>query len=153
MRTLRPPDRPSIARPCSTAPAPAAVSGSFSAAGISTPIRRIRSPCRARAVNGNATAPPMSVMNSRRLTWDMGLLLDVMRLRYTGDRPQEQRAFRLLVDLAAQRRAGGWFARESAFAHYAGPAPGPLNRKDCDIGSLARAMSTVFCTISTSVIL
>jgi hypothetical protein len=44
-------------------------------------------------VNGNATAPPMSVMNSRRLTWDMGLLLDVMRLRYTGDRPQEQRAF------------------------------------------------------------
>src|SRR5262249_47435451 len=32
----------------------------------STPTRRIRSPCCARAARGNAAAPPMSVMNARR---------------------------------------------------------------------------------------
>jgi len=34
---------------------------------MSTPIRRIRPPCCARAANGHATAaPPRMVMNSRR---------------------------------------------------------------------------------------
>jgi hypothetical protein len=37
-------------------------------AAISTPMRRIRSPCCARAASGHATvAPPSSVMKSRRL--------------------------------------------------------------------------------------
>ena len=35
--------------------------------GISTPIRRVRSGCCARAPNGHVTAPPINVMNSRRL--------------------------------------------------------------------------------------
>ena len=44
-------------------------SGSSAAVLISTPIRRIRSPCCALAVSGHvAAAPPMSVMKSRRFT-------------------------------------------------------------------------------------
>jgi hypothetical protein len=34
---------------------------------MSTPTRRIRSPCCAPAVSGHAAAPPSRVMNSRRL--------------------------------------------------------------------------------------
>src|SRR4051812_33871435 len=43
--------------------------GSPAAKGISTPMRRIRSPCCALATADHvaAAAPPMSVMNSRRL--------------------------------------------------------------------------------------
>jgi hypothetical protein len=44
-------------------------SGSLSASNISTPMRRIRSTCCARAASGQpAAAPPRSVMNSRRFT-------------------------------------------------------------------------------------
>ena len=43
----------------------ACTSGS-SAASMSTPMRRIRSGCCARAASGHAAAPPSSVMNSRR---------------------------------------------------------------------------------------
>jgi hypothetical protein len=34
---------------------------------MSTPIRRVRSGCCARAPNGHVTTPPINVMNSRRL--------------------------------------------------------------------------------------
>src|SRR6266540_5270668 len=45
----------------------AIASGSSAARLMSTPIRRIRPPCCARAANGHATAaPPRMVMNSRR---------------------------------------------------------------------------------------
>jgi HNH endonuclease len=40
----------------------------LSARPISTPIRRIRSPCCARAASGHAVAPPSNVMNARRFT-------------------------------------------------------------------------------------
>jgi len=44
---------------------PRCYSGSFSPYPISTPIRRIRSPCCARAASGHAAAAaPSSVMNS-----------------------------------------------------------------------------------------
>src|SRR6516164_2184900 len=47
---------------------PAFATGSFSSYGpMSTPMRRTRSPCCARAASGHAAAPPKSVMNSRRL--------------------------------------------------------------------------------------
>jgi hypothetical protein len=37
-------------------------------------MRRVRSACCARPAGGHAAAaPPSSVMNSRRLMWDMGL--------------------------------------------------------------------------------
>ena len=42
-------------------------SGSSAARFMSTPMRRIRSGCCARAASGHAAAPPSSVMNSRRL--------------------------------------------------------------------------------------
>ena len=45
----------------------ACASGSFSAGGINTPIRRIRSGCCAHAGSGaTSVAPPKQVMNSRR---------------------------------------------------------------------------------------
>src|SRR6516225_5961350 len=48
--------------------APNRASGSLSGQPISTPMRRIRSPCCARAASGHAAAaPPSSVMKSRRL--------------------------------------------------------------------------------------
>ena len=40
---------------------------------MSTPMRRIRSPCCARATIGHAAAPPRSVMNSRRLMCSLRL--------------------------------------------------------------------------------
>jgi hypothetical protein len=41
---------------------------------VNTPMRRIRSPCCARAASGQAVAaPPTSVMNSRRFMSNMGL--------------------------------------------------------------------------------
>src|SRR5262249_54943553 len=39
---------------------------------ISTPIRRTRSPCCARAESGHAAAPPRSVMNLRRFMSSIG---------------------------------------------------------------------------------
>jgi winged helix-turn helix protein len=46
-----------------------------SASGISTPMRRTRSPCCARAASGHAAAAlPNSVMNVRRFMSDMGFL-------------------------------------------------------------------------------
>jgi uncharacterized protein YchJ len=39
---------------------------------MSTSMRRTRSLCCARAVSGHAAAPPMSVMNSRRLNYLVG---------------------------------------------------------------------------------
>ena len=48
-------------------------SGSSAATAMSTPMRRMRSPCCARAASGHAAAaPPSSVMNSRRPMLDMG---------------------------------------------------------------------------------
>ena len=41
---------------------------SSAAEGMSTPIRRTRSPCCARAAMGHAAAPPSSVMKARRFT-------------------------------------------------------------------------------------
>src|SRR5262249_1470650 len=38
----------------------------------STPMRRMRSRCCARAVSGHAAAPPSSVTNSRLVAWTMG---------------------------------------------------------------------------------
>src|SRR6476646_9285363 len=40
---------------------------SLSGYGISRPSRRVRSGCCARATNGHVAAPPINVMNSRRL--------------------------------------------------------------------------------------
>ena len=64
---LRPSTQPSWCNPCRNAPIRAMDSGSSAARFMSTPIRRIRSPCCARAATGHAAAaPPMSLMNSRR---------------------------------------------------------------------------------------
>ena len=68
MRTLRPSIQPSCCKPPKNDAMRACASRSFAAGLISTPMRRIRSACCARATNGQAAAaPPSSVMNSRRL--------------------------------------------------------------------------------------
>src|SRR5262245_38959691 len=67
MRTLRPSDHPRFSSPRRNPASRAVISGSSSAKGASTAIRRIWSGCSARAASGHAAAPPMSVMNSRRL--------------------------------------------------------------------------------------
>ena len=67
MRTFRPSDHPSLASACRNAIARRGVSGSVSFVTVTTPTRRIPSPCCARAASGHAAAPPSSVMNSRRL--------------------------------------------------------------------------------------
>ena len=64
---------------------------SLSGQPISTPIRRTRSPCCARAATGHAAAPPSSDMNSRRLihypSTVLGkLLVDVRRGPVHNDR-------------------------------------------------------------------
>ena len=65
IRTLRPSVQPNCCKPCRNAPMRACPSASSVV--ISTPMRRIRSGCCARAANGHAAAaPPSSVMNSRR---------------------------------------------------------------------------------------
>src|SRR5262249_2639399 len=67
MRTLRPMVQPNSCIPCRNAPIRVGVSGSSAAKVISTPMRRIRSGCCARAASGHVAAPPSSVMNARRL--------------------------------------------------------------------------------------
>jgi hypothetical protein len=66
--TLRPSVQPSCCRPCANAAMRVCKSGSFAAVpAASTPMRRIRSGCCARAASGHTTAaPPRSVMKSRR---------------------------------------------------------------------------------------
>jgi hypothetical protein len=65
--SLCPLTHPSSRRPFSNAATRDCASGSLATRPISTPIRRIRSICCARAANGHAAAPWSSVMNSRRL--------------------------------------------------------------------------------------
>src|SRR6516225_1668543 len=69
MLTLRPTAQPASCRPCRNAATRLCPSGSSAAKCISTPMRRMRSPCCARAASGQAAAArPTSVMNSRRFT-------------------------------------------------------------------------------------
>src|SRR5262249_39314771 len=68
IRTLWPVLQPPSCRPCSAAVRRACSSGSSALRVMSTPPRRIRSRCCARAASGHAiAAPPNNVMNSRRL--------------------------------------------------------------------------------------
>ena len=68
MRTLRPTAQPASCNPCRNAARRACPSASSAARFMSTPTRRTRSVCCARAMSGHATAaPPRSDMNSRRL--------------------------------------------------------------------------------------
>jgi hypothetical protein len=70
---LRPSLQPNRCRLCWNAATRACASGSSSAWPMSTPIRRTRSGCCARAGSGQiAAVPPISVMNSRRLMPIMG---------------------------------------------------------------------------------
>src|SRR6516225_2781529 len=57
---------PASCNPCANAIIRACPSGSSVARLMSTPMRRMRSPCCARAVSGHAAAPPSAVSNSRR---------------------------------------------------------------------------------------
>jgi len=67
IRTLRPSVQPNCCSPSRNAASRAWSTGSLPAPPISTPIRRIRSVCCARAASGHVTAaPPSSVMKSRR---------------------------------------------------------------------------------------
>ena len=67
IRTLRPSVQPTSCNPCRNAVRRRDDSGSVAESPISTPMRRMRSDCSARATSGRAaTAPPSSVMNSRR---------------------------------------------------------------------------------------
>src|SRR5262249_36350761 len=71
IRTLRPTVQPNSCRPCRNAALRACPSASSAARFTSTPIRRIRSPCCARAASGHTTAaPPSSVMKSRASSLD-----------------------------------------------------------------------------------
>src|SRR5262245_12958919 len=77
---LRPSIQPSCCSPCRKAVLRSCVSGSSAAWFISTPMRRIRSPCCARAANGHAAAPPSSVMKSRRfILYIVHILLSTIR--------------------------------------------------------------------------
>src|SRR6516165_9555948 len=64
---LWPTVQPASCKLCRKAARRACPSGSSAARFMSTPTRRIRSPCCARAAIGHAAAPPSSVINSRRL--------------------------------------------------------------------------------------
>jgi hypothetical protein len=67
IHTLRPSVHPNCCSRCRNAPTRTCASASFAASGMSTPTRRIRSPCCARALSGHAaTAPPARAMKSRR---------------------------------------------------------------------------------------
>src|SRR5262245_20355753 len=69
MRTLLPLVQPSCCRPSRNAAKRAWPTGLSSANGVSTPMCRMCSVCSARAGSGQvAAAPPMSMMNWRRLT-------------------------------------------------------------------------------------
>src|SRR6516225_5125615 len=65
IRIPRPSFQPNCCNPCRNAATRACPSRS-SASPTSTPIRRVRSACCARAPSGHAAAPPTSIMNSRR---------------------------------------------------------------------------------------
>src|ERR1700676_4992681 len=67
MRTLLPEVHPRRSRAFKNAATRARLSWSSEVVFMSTPIRRIRSGCCARATNGQAAAPPTPAMNSRRL--------------------------------------------------------------------------------------
>src|SRR5262245_54935734 len=71
IRTLRPTSQPASCSPCRKAARRACPSASSSSTFMSTPMRRTRSPCCARAAIGQATAAPSRVLNSRRLTSGM----------------------------------------------------------------------------------
>src|SRR5262249_15342326 len=61
--------QPRSASPCANAAMRAGASGSSAARFMSTPMRRIRSACCARAASGHAAAaPPRSAIKSRRFT-------------------------------------------------------------------------------------
>src|SRR5262245_7799346 len=64
--TLRPTVQPNCCRPCKKAALRAWACGSSAGRLTSTPIRRIRSGCCARAATGHTAAPLSSVMKSRR---------------------------------------------------------------------------------------
>jgi hypothetical protein len=64
---LRPTAQPASCNPCRNAARRACPSASSEARFMSTPMRRVRSRCCARAASGHAAAAlPSSVMNSRR---------------------------------------------------------------------------------------
>jgi hypothetical protein len=67
IRTLRPSAQPKSASACVNAETKVFHTGSFSSPAISTPMRRMRSGCCARATSGQAAAPTSPAMNSRRL--------------------------------------------------------------------------------------
>jgi hypothetical protein len=67
IRTLRPTAHPNSCSPCRNAALRTCACGSSAGKFTSTPMRRIRSPCCARAASGHAAAPPRSVMNTRRV--------------------------------------------------------------------------------------
>src|SRR5262245_10984514 len=69
--TLTPAVQPNCFRVSASAATRAWPSGSPAGVTMSTPIRRIRSGCCARAAIGHTAAPPSSVMKSRRLTSDI----------------------------------------------------------------------------------
>src|SRR5262245_35245246 len=62
--TLRPSVHPSSCKPCLNAASRRCHSGSFSASPCNIPMRRIRSPCCARAASGHVAAPPSSVVGA-----------------------------------------------------------------------------------------
>ena len=66
MLTFRPSAQPNACRPFWKAAMRGGRVGSISDMAVSTPMRRSRSDCCARAAIGHAAAPPSSVMNSRR---------------------------------------------------------------------------------------
>src|SRR5262245_8352336 len=72
IRKLRPSLQPNSSSRCRNAASQNCTSRLSAAPDRSTPIRRIRWPCCARAASGHAAAPPSSVMNWRRLTSSMG---------------------------------------------------------------------------------
>src|SRR5262245_13967056 len=81
IRMFCPTIQPACWRPCANAVRRAWPSASFAANGVSTPMRRTRSPCCPRAAIGHAAAaPPSSVMNSRRLILNLPLQESVHRI-------------------------------------------------------------------------
>src|SRR5215510_9324095 len=66
IRRFCPMPQPNMASPCRNAPRRACHTGSSGNAGRSTPMRRMRSRCCARAASGHAAAAPSSDMNARR---------------------------------------------------------------------------------------
>jgi hypothetical protein len=93
IRTLLPSVQPKPGSACVNAETRRFSSESFSSFAMSTPMRRIRLPCCALAVSGQAAAPPRSVTNSRRLMPTMGfppggtpsvLQYSIKRIAYDG---------------------------------------------------------------------